>query len=222
MIGGLYNYKTIDNIKSCNHITWIGGDFELNIKLIDEKLYPDGRPGEVLGDKYLYYHITGYIDYFNPVINSQDLSVEYLNRLNIDTLVRTAVTVTNDTVIHNDLSLKIYNDFKVESKDNAVIHDKKEWGEVGLYALPYDCMSPDDDFHPKEFDTTESVDAEGNNNPNFPWTPDLARGHVNMSSINGPYSVDNYTNVGDNILLYRVVQSVWFTTTYYTSIDPNP
>ena len=114
IIQTLYNDKSIEQISNYVNTTWVGNDFELKIRYVENK------------NDYLYYHITGYIGY---TINNSDGKYTDYKRLNLDTLVRTRVNTINEDeqIEHKNLSLKIYNS-NLGSED---------YGSSGFYALPY-------------------------------------------------------------------------------------
>lgn len=222
IITGLYNGKTWDNIDKYSNTTWVSKNYELKIKPF--KMYPTDH--EIINpSNYLCYHITGYIECFDPsTVGDNDVEgyVEsniYLNRLNIDTIVRTKVeTNSSNEIEHKDLSLRIYSGVR-------------KWGEDDYFALPYICENPNgttSTYYDYEVHTDKILGVDGiTNDVDSYWeikkSPDnnltekyLVIGRVNMSSINGPYLVDTVRMDANNV--YRAMQSVWFTTTYY---DPD-
>ena len=219
IITGLYNGKTWDNIDEYSNTTWVSKNYELKIKPF--KIYPTDH--EIINpSNYLCYHITGYIECFDPsTVGDDDVegyveSNVYLNRLNIDTIVRTKVeTNSSNEIEHKDLSLRIYSGVR-------------KWGEDDYFALPYICENPNgttSTYYVYEVHTDKILGVdEITNDVDSYWeikkSPDnnltgkyLVIGRVNMSSINGPYLVDTVRMDVNNV--YRVMQSVWFTTTHY-------
>lgn len=222
IITGLYNGKTWGNIDKYSNTTWVSKNYELKIKPF--KMYPTDH--EIINpSNYLCYHITGYIECFDPsTVGDNDVEgyVEsniYLNRLNIDTIVRTKVeTNSSNEIEHKDLSLRIYSGVR-------------KWGEDDYFALPYICENPNgttSTYYDYEVHTDKILGVdEITNDVDSYWeikkSPDknligkyLVIGRVNMSSINGPYLVDTVRMDANNV--YRAMQSVWFTTTYYDPI----
>lgn len=192
LISSLYTGKSIGNIESYNNTTWVGKNFELKIKYIG------------MHDSYIYYYTTGYIEFFNGAINNDGSLPHNINKLNIDTPVRMKVSV-NDNVIttHDDLSLKIYN------------NDGLEWGNSNIIALPYICVYPGSGYT----DKTEYWDIPTSSKYDYFH---LAKGRVNISSLNGPYLIDTYDAKNTTLIKYymdRDMHSDWITTTYYP--DPN-
>lgn len=211
IITGLYNGKTWGNIDKYSNTTWVSKNYELKIKPF--KIYPTDH--EITNpSNYLCYHITGYIECFDPsTVGDNDVegyveSNVYLNRLNIDTIVRTKVEINSSNEIeHKDLSLRIHNCYT-------------NWGEKNHLALPYICIDPvgmgkgdtsyteikDDHENVISWEinySTQNSDVNGQI---------LLKGRINMSSINGPYLVDTLNRSDEN---YRNISSAWITTTYY-------
>ena len=210
IITSLYDNKPWGDINSYSNTTWVSKNYELKIKPF-KTYYPDRETTL----EYLCYHITGYIECFDPsIVNDSNIDPQgyieenvYLNRLNIDTIVRTEITKDDNGIKHKDLSLRIYNG-----------HIK--WGEKDYFALPYICRDPSgngvgESKYTKVTDEDENIISwEIVSSPagNFK-NKHLINGRVNMSSINGPYLIDTCHTEGTTI--YRNVSSSWITTTYY-------
>ena len=210
IITSLYDGKSWGDINAYSNTTWVSKNYELKIKPF--KTYYTDRETAL---EYLCYHITGYIECFDPsIVNDSNIDPQgyieenvYLNRLNIDTIVRTEITKDDNGIKHKDLSLRIYNG-----------HIK--WGEKDYFALPYICRDPSgngvgESKYTKVTDGDDNIISwEITSSPaGYFENKHLINGRVNMSSINGPYLIDTCHTEGATI--YRNVSSAWITTTYY-------
>ena len=193
IINSLYSGKTNTFINDHNNTTWVGENFELKIKYINMDIS--------ISKDYLYCYITGYIECFNT--NSFNQEDAHLNKLNIDTPVRMEVTGINrgsDFLINsfNDLSLKICNNKNLK------------WGMEKTLALPYICVYPGTGYN--DIGSRWYITSPASKNYSEYY---LAKGRVNINSVNGPYLIDSCYPAHPSSYGYRSVHSAWITTTYY-------
>ena len=173
IIQQLYDGKSINEVENYVNTTWVGDDFELKIRYIKKE------------NNYLYYHITGYVDYTMPDYTMQNTVYK---RLNMDTLVRTKFEINaNNEITHINLCLKIYNGSSDYVEDTA------------KHALPYMYLrnSQNEEFINALNLVEGMVNINSVDGPYFVNTYGQSRSDIAYG------------------YLYCDVRSSWYTTTYY-------